>query len=120
MSRNWDYAELSKAAKSIGGPEKFVEMLENTSRRKGKLEMIPWLGVAAAGGFAINIIISGLVKHFKEVKKQNDEDIEVAKRGIISSIDDCDSDQKSEKSESFESDMNSNDTNIDYNSPKSF
>ena len=28
MTQNWDYAELSKAAKAAGGPEKYVEMLE--------------------------------------------------------------------------------------------
>ena len=27
MAQNWDYAELSKAAKVAGGPEKYVEML---------------------------------------------------------------------------------------------
>lgn len=26
MAQNWDYAELSKAAKVAGGPEKYVEM----------------------------------------------------------------------------------------------
>lgn len=25
MAQNWDYAELSKAAKAAGGPEKYVE-----------------------------------------------------------------------------------------------
>ena len=29
MTQNWDYAELSKAAKAAGGPEKYVEMLVN-------------------------------------------------------------------------------------------
>ena len=28
MTQNWDYAELSKAAKAAGGPEKYVELLE--------------------------------------------------------------------------------------------
>ena len=41
MAQNWDYAELSKAAKAAGGPEKYVEMLELTSRDAGKMEMRP-------------------------------------------------------------------------------
>lgn len=41
MVQNWDYAELSKAAKAAGGPEKYVEMLELTSKAAGKMEMLP-------------------------------------------------------------------------------
>lgn len=36
MAQNWDYAELSKAAKAAGGPEKYVELLENASKDAGK------------------------------------------------------------------------------------
>ena len=49
MTQNWDYAELSKAAKAAGGPEKYVEMLECASRDAGKKEMLPWVAVAAVG-----------------------------------------------------------------------
>ena len=49
MAQNWDYAELSKAAKVAGGPEKYVEMLELTSKDAGKMEMLPWIGAAAVG-----------------------------------------------------------------------
>lgn len=49
MAQNWDYAELSKAAKAAGGPEKYVEMLERASKEAGKMEMLPWVGVAAVG-----------------------------------------------------------------------
>lgn len=40
---------MSKAAKAAGGPEKYVEMLECASRDAGKMEMLPWVGVAAVG-----------------------------------------------------------------------
>ena len=43
MAQNWDYAELSKAAKVAGGPEKYVEMLVLASKEAGKKEMLPWL-----------------------------------------------------------------------------
>lgn len=39
MARNWDYAELSKAAKAAGGPEKYIELLEKASEKSGKLEI---------------------------------------------------------------------------------
>ncbi len=32
MVQNWDYAELSKAAKAAGGPEKYVELLEQVNK----------------------------------------------------------------------------------------
>lgn len=41
MAQNWDYAELSKAAKMVGGPEKYVEILEFASKGAGKMEMLP-------------------------------------------------------------------------------
>lgn len=31
MAQNWDYAELSEAAKAAGGPEKYAELLEQVS-----------------------------------------------------------------------------------------
>ena len=51
ITKNWDYAELSKAAKAAGGPEKYVEMLERASKEAGKMEMLPWVGVAAVAMF---------------------------------------------------------------------
>ena len=46
MAQNWNYAELSKVAKAVGGPEKYVELLEKASKDAGKMEMAPWMGVA--------------------------------------------------------------------------
>ena len=67
MAQNWDYAELSKAAKAVGGPEKYVEMLELASKEAGKKEMFPWLGAAA-------------------VKKKNVAETAKAKEEIINGI----------------------------------
>ena len=55
MAQNWDYAELSKAAKAAGGPEKYVEMLERASRDAGKMEMLPWVGVVAVGASLLTV-----------------------------------------------------------------
>ena len=55
MAQNWDYAELSKAAKAAGGPEKYVEMLERASRDAGKMEMLPWVGVGAVGASLLTV-----------------------------------------------------------------
>ena len=80
MAQNWDYAELSKAAKAAGGPEKYVEMLELTSKDAGKMEMLPWIGAAAVGA-SIKV-----VDYFKAKKKKNEMEIAKAKEEIINGI----------------------------------
>lgn len=86
MAQNWDYAELSKAAKVAGGPEKYVEMLERASRDAGKMEMLPWVGVAAVGASLLTVAAVKVVDFFKSKKRQNQENIEAAKQEIIAGI----------------------------------
>ena len=86
MAQNWDYAELSKAAKAAGGPEKYVEMLELVSKEAGKMEMLPWLGVAAAGASLLTAATIKVVDYFKSKKKKNEAEIEKAKEEIINGI----------------------------------
>ena len=86
MAQNWDYAELSKAAKVAGGPEKYVEMLERASRDAGKMEMLPWVGVAAVGASLLTVTAVKVVDFFKSKKRQNQEDIEAAKQEISAGI----------------------------------
>lgn len=85
MVQNWDYAELSKAAKAAGGPEKYVEMLELASKEAGKMEMLPWLGGAAVGALLLTATIK-VVDYFKSRKKNNETEIEKAKAEIINGI----------------------------------
>lgn len=86
MAQNWDYAELSKAAKAAGGPEKFVELLEQASKHEGKMEMIPWIGVAALGAGTFSVIAIKMFAYFKSKKKKNEAEIEKAKKEIINGI----------------------------------
>lgn len=86
MAQNWDYAELSKAAKVAGGPEKYVEMLERASRDAGKMDMLPWVGVAAVGASLLTVAAVKVVDYFNLKKRQNQEDIEAAKQEIIAGI----------------------------------
>ena len=86
MAQDWDYAELSKAAKVAGGPEKYVEMLERASRDAAKMEMLPWVGVAAVGASLLTVAAVKVVDCFKSKKRQNQEDIEAAKQEIIAGI----------------------------------
>ena len=86
MAQNWDYAELSKAAKAAGGPEKYVDMLEQASKDVGKMEMLPWLGVAAVGASLLTAATIKVVDYFKSKKKKNEAEIEKAKEEIIKLI----------------------------------
>ncbi|MGI6095369.1 MAG: hypothetical protein ACOYBL_08060 [Lachnospiraceae bacterium] len=86
MAQNWDYAELSKAAKAAGGPEKYVDMLEQASRNAGKMEMLPWVGVAVAGASLLTVAAIKIVDYFKSKKHQNQEKIEKAKQEIMEGI----------------------------------
>lgn len=86
MAQNWDCAELSKAAKAAGGPEKCVELLEKASKDAGKMEMAPWIGVAAIGTSLLTAATIKVVDYFKSKKKNNEAEIEKAKEEIIKGI----------------------------------
>jgi len=94
----WNYAELSAEAKKHGGPEKFVEVLINS----GKKEMLPWVGVAAAGGVVVTIGVQKLIKYFSEKKAQSREEVELAKQEIIKGIRAYDEEQEKLSKENTE------------------
>lgn len=83
---SWNYAELSKAAKENGGPEKLVEMLIDS----GKKSMVPWLGVALAGGVGLTIGVQKIVQYLKEKSLQSKSAVEAAKAELIKGINDYD------------------------------
>ena len=82
----WNYAELSKAAKENGGPEKLVEMLVDS----GKKSMMPWLGVALASGVGLAIGNQRIVQHLKEKSLPSKSAVEAAKAELIKGINDYD------------------------------
>lgn len=86
MAQNWDYAELSKAAKAAGGPEKYIELLEKASKETGKLEMFPWIGAAAVGSLLLTAATIKVVDYLKSKKKSAENEILLAKEEIINGI----------------------------------
>ena len=86
MAQNWDYAELSKAAKAAGGPEKYIELLEKASKETGKLEMLPWIGAAAVGSLLLTAATIKVVDYLKSKKKSAENEILPAKEEIINGI----------------------------------
>lgn len=67
----WNYAELSKMAKANGGPEKLVDLLINSGKRK----MFPWLGVAVAVEVATTVVVQKAYKYLSDKKAESDTEI---------------------------------------------
>lgn len=86
MAQNWDYAELSKAAKAAGGPEKYVELLEKSSKEAGKMGMMPLIGFTAIGASLLTAATIKAIDYFKSKKNNNTSEIEKAKKEIIEGI----------------------------------
>lgn len=99
MAQNWDYAELSKAAKAAGSPEKYVKKLYASGRHAGKMEMLPWVGIAAAAvvGHLYTPVKNKIVDFYKTKIKKNNQEIETCKQEIISGIKEYDTMQEDKK-----------------------
>lgn len=59
--------------------------------------MLPWLGVAIAGGYGLKVIIDKVMDYFKS---KNQKEIEVAKKEIINGIKEYDAEQETGENES--------------------
>ena len=91
----WDYAELSKAAKEAGGPEKLLDLIEEGGKSIGRMEgqssMVPWIGVAA--------LTAGVIKlrdHFKAKKAISQAAVDEAKAELIQGIKEYDANHPDE------------------------
>ena len=86
----WDYAKLSREAKDYGGPEKFVDVLEEASkavgRTEGQEEMFPWLVVSAVGGVILTYITIKGLGWFNKKKDISQREVDTAKTDMISDI----------------------------------
>ena len=83
MAIDWDYAELSKAAKVEGGPREYINKLEQYSRDMGRMEVIPWIGIAAVGASLLTLATIKMVASFKLKKQRADKEIEMAKQKLL-------------------------------------
>ena len=86
----WDYAELSKAAKAFGGPEKLVEHIVDVSKKSGRIEMIPVAVGSGVGFFIIGVAVDKAVNYFKAKKDASQKELEATKAELIKGIKDYD------------------------------
>lgn len=90
MIAKWNYAELSISAKAVGGPEKFVELLQLSGRKKGRIDMIPCVIAAALISPKFMDLFKRALENKKRKKISNQEAIETAKREIVTGIEEYD------------------------------
>ena len=70
---SWDYADMSKQASAAGGPQAFVDKIEEGGRQKGRDEMKP-------------VVIPKIYHHFKGKRVAIQTESENAKAELIKGI----------------------------------
>lgn len=97
MSVNWNYAEMSKAAKAAGGPEKYVKLLEAASKKAGKLEMVPLIGLAAVSASLLTAVAMRAYDYYKSQKESANNEIVLADGEIVKGIKEYDATHTTEE-----------------------
>ena len=86
----WDYAELCKFAKSVGGPEKLAGVFIS----HGKRQMYPAVGAALALGSVLTLGIQRIYRHYNENKALSNAELEMAEQILVQGIKDYDLQQE--------------------------
>lgn len=86
MAKDWDYAQLSKAAKAAGSPEKLVDLIASEAKQQGRNEMTPVIGLVAAAAVGATIGITKVIEYLKAKKAKSEQELEEAKTELIEGI----------------------------------
>lgn len=107
----WNYAELSKMAKDSGGPEKLAELLVKSGEKK----ILPWVGVAFAGGIAITVGVRKIIDYLAQKKSISTAEVESAKKELIQGIKNYDATQAATENEVMQEPDGETDETIEAN-----
>lgn len=80
--QDWPYAELTSMAKQMGGPQKMIETITSNARAEGRMDMVPWMGVAALIGVGAKWAYDK-VKGYIDTRKQSKEEAERAQEVLV-------------------------------------
>ena len=98
----WDYAELAKAAKTFGGPEKMLRYIKSLERAKGRADMYPWIVATAFVSALAGLGGHKLVEYFHR-NQENEKLLKIAEEEIIQGIKAYESEHPEEPEEQQES-----------------
>lgn len=73
---NWNYAQLSKLASQLGGPEEMIRLIKKSGVTKGRLEMLPLAFVLAA-------FSSGITWYMTYKSQKVEEESQLAESNIL-------------------------------------
>lgn len=80
--KEWNYAKLTSDAKQMGGPEKMIATIKSDARSDGRMDMVPWIGVAMAVGYGANWI----VRKVRERIQRRKEDARKAEETLVEAM----------------------------------
>ena len=83
---SWDYADMSKQASAAGGPQAFVDKIEEGGRQKGRDEMKPVVILTGIFSFVGGVVIPKIYHHFKGKRVAIQTESENAKAELIKGI----------------------------------
>ena len=86
MTKMWDYAWLSKLAKSTGGPEELVKQIAAANRAAGRKEIAPYIALAALLGAGAMKAVDKVRDYLKEKQAQSSAAEEAAAVELIAGI----------------------------------
>jgi hypothetical protein len=90
---SWNYAELSKTAKNLGGPENYADTLTEYGRHTGHMEMLPLVGVVLGLGVIGGAGIQKFITNFRKNRENSKKAAQQARDKLIQDIQDYDNSQ---------------------------
>lgn len=89
MSKDWRYSQLSKLAKSFGGPEKMIAAIKKNGENVGMLK-------GAAIGASAMLVISEVAHYIKDSAAKSKKEAEEAEQELIDGINKYDNEHPNE------------------------
>ena len=100
MAQKWGLCRIIKGDHVAGGPEKYVELLEKASKDAGKWRWHLGIVLRQIGASLLTAATIKVVDYFKSKKKNNADEIEMAKEEIVKGIKEYDATTHPEEAES--------------------
>ncbi len=81
--RTWEYAELSKLAKIYGGPENLIKYIHEAGISKGRIDMLPWIGLTIVIEAGVIYLVYDHFKKEEAISEKQLDNTEIDASGIV-------------------------------------